>query len=161
MIDDQLLGDRRSHGDAVHVHAVIPESGHYRGSVISVQGNGVCPIIVAAVSHPPVVVGIDMVFRGKDADERLVPGIHGIAESREHQERFTGSEFPVSQCNPVDLDVLDGCFVERYGRIVVRRRDLWLGRGVGSTCAARHDDQADGESNCQDENVVFVHNGFL
>jgi hypothetical protein len=32
-----------------------------------------------------------MVFRGEDADERLVPAIHFSAESRDHQVGFTGA----------------------------------------------------------------------
>ena len=78
------------------MHAAIAESSHQPSSIICVLGNRRCRIIVAAVSHPPVVIGIDMVFRGKDANEGLVPAIHGASESRDHQERFTGSELTVS-----------------------------------------------------------------
>ena len=40
---------------------------------------------------------------------------NGIAKSYDHQDRFTGSEFTVSKRNPVDLCILDGCCIERYG----------------------------------------------
>ena len=98
-------------------------------------------------------------YRFTDDDAELLRSLQPLAA--QHQERFTGSEFPVSECYSVDLNVLNGSIVERYGRVVVRRRDLWLGRSARSTCAACHDDQADRESNCQDENGVLVHNGFL
>ena len=91
------------------MHAVIAECRHQPGSIICVLGHCWCSIIVTAVSHPPVIVDINMVFRGEDADERLVPAIHFSAESRDHEERFTGTEFPVSQGNPIDPGIFDRC----------------------------------------------------
>ena len=87
------------------------------------------------------VIDIDMVFRGKDSDEGLIPVMHGRTESLDHQDRFAGSELPVPGRNPVDLCILDRRRIVGYGRILVGCLNCGLGR-AGSTRAPRCKDKA-------------------
>ena len=100
--DDQLLRGRRAHGLTVHVHAAVPEGFDQPGGIIGIDGDRGGRIVHAAVPHSPVIVGIDMVFRGEDRKECLVPrGLRGsvvcdlTGESFDEQDGFAGSPFPV------------------------------------------------------------------
>src|SRR5512133_3953781 len=99
------------------MHAVIAECLYQPGSIVCIERDGWCCIIVAAVPHAPVVIGIDMIFRCKDTDECRVPPVHRTAEPCNQQEGLTGTEFPLSQLNPVDLCVLDRGCIDRYSRV--------------------------------------------
>ncbi len=158
VINNQLLGDRGPHRNPIHMHAVVAKSRHQPASVICIQGDRWCRIVVSAVSHSPGVIDIHMVFRCQDTNEGLIPlRIHGSTESRDHQDRFAGSEFTVSQPDPIDLRVLDRCCVDRNNLKILSYLNLWLGNNTRGTRTSCCGEKAEGEGDCQSKNQCPFH----